>query len=452
MITLNNSIYFGNNISSFNNNEPIFDIESMYAYDTHTAQITTFDSKETLKLKEILKNFDQDLNNVILNKKKISFVNDLIENEILLENNRIITFGKMKNASVWLQSNHACNLACPGCSTGMDIKQTVTKNMSEDVLRSCINKIAENAIKKGFQKVNIKLGGGEPTIRGRKWIEEVSKIINEVKFLHPYIDIDITLLSNGILVNDSMYDVLYQNNIECVISTDPSRVFPKVNIPTIGLVLNNIQKLKAKGIKVTAQLTIGSHNAEDVIKIHKKLTDMEVSITWSLFRPNSKEQYVERCNTDTILAALKKIYSYTYDKITNNEFYGNIIDFDYLGVDVVKDGVCGAGKNYIVLDYNGDVYSCTEKMEINNGEKINILESKDNVFDIISKVHEVPMELRYTKNIQSDYKFKWQSGLGCPWVIKKENDSYNNQSNYMTKIYEELMPILIGLNIYYKKL
>ena len=95
---------------------------------------------------------------------------------------------------------------------------------------------------------------------------------------------------------------------------------------------------------------------------------------------------------------------------------------------------------------NGDVYSCTEKIG-NNSKVINLLESNINVFDIISSVHQVPKELRYTESVSSDYIFKWQSGLGCPWVIEKERGNYNFESQYMTQIYNDIAPILIGLNI-----
>ena len=93
------------------------------------------------------------------------------------------------------------------------------------------------------------------------------------------------------------------------------------------------------------------------------------------------------------------------------------------------------------------IYSCTEKMDVAQGQSINILTTNINVFNLISKIHDVPYDLRYTENFVSDYQFKWQSGLGCPWVIEKEKGTYNSSSYYMINVFNHVAPILLSLNI-----
>ena len=170
---INNAIYFGYNLDGFdNNNKPQFSKNISYAYDTHMAKIIKFDRIERKKINDyFLKN--KDLDSI--------FINDLLRYQVLLDKSRSIIFAENKIATVWIQANHSCNLACPGCSTGMDLRQDRMKNMPIEVFELCIEKIAKDCIARGVEEIHIRLGGGEPSLRGTNWINSIARIVRTIE-------------------------------------------------------------------------------------------------------------------------------------------------------------------------------------------------------------------------------------------------------------------------------
>ena len=108
----------------------------------------------------------------------------------------VVDVSPSKAGSIWLHVSNQCNLRCTYCY----IKKT---NEHLDPDRGKV--YAENAFKvlqqQGMESVNVKLAGGEPTLR----FEQTMDFADYLRELGPKygLDVDITLLTNGTLINSA---------------------------------------------------------------------------------------------------------------------------------------------------------------------------------------------------------------------------------------------------------
>ncbi len=472
-VQINPALYWGREIIRFQNNKPSFGGIN-WLYDTHAANLLTFPTEE-FPLLDSLKKFAEKpigvndllykifsetiIPKTLLDPHRLSsqfvrveddgasklkgVIQDLVENEVLLTGSRKVVFQKPNEAEVWIQSNHFCNLSCPGCSTGMDVVQDRKKTFDLVVLEQCLKKIVNDAKERGFRHLQIKLGGGEPTLNGGVFLHQVSEIARRLE--GDQMSLNIVLLTNGIALTDTIINILRDDQIHVSISTDPFRKLGKSNASVFPVVLKHIKKAKDACVSVSAQLTVSGLNYEIVGDVYEQLADTEVSVHYSVFRPQTKTQFVF-AKAEHITQAMMEVYSRAFKRIEQNAFVGNITSFDYLRLAGVKDGVCGAGKTYIVLDVDGSVYSCHESVRTKkNGG--NIVRDQTNVFDMIDTAHAVPKNQRYTATTAggTKYPFMWQGGFGCPWVAEKQHGTYDSSADYLVRVYEELAPVMLAL-------
>lgn len=311
-----------------------------------------------------------------------------------------------------------------------------------------MTKIVRDASMRGYHHIQVKFGGGEPTLNGAGFLKDAARIIRALE------DDDMTfrlvLLSNGIAVTDELVKILRENNIHTSVSTDPYRRLGK-NTPAFPLVLENLKKMKQSGVSVSAQFTVSSMNFQQAEEIYETLAAHEVHLHFALFRPQTKEQFVF-VQTEKILEGMMRVYARAFERIEKGIFVGNISSFDYLRLGGVKTGVCGAGKTYIVLDTDGSVYSCHEKIRTRESGG-NLLSDETNVFDMVDRAHAVPKEQRYTATMDGarKYPFMWQGGGGCPWSAEKQKGTYNASVDHVVQIYETLARVMLALNVKLQK-
>lgn len=445
LVQLNPALYWGKELIGFHNNEPNWQDDSRFLYDTHTAQLFTFSRREALELDLLKVQASKPIQlSALLSSHSEQLLEEFIQNEILLTGTRRIEFGNYSEAEIWLQANHFCNLACPGCATGMDVSQDKQKKFDLDVLEKCLKKVVVDAKERGFTSIKVKLGGGEPTLNGIEFIKGVSELC--MKYSEETISLRPVLLTNGVALSDQFIRVLKEYRVHSSISTDPLRTIGKGRVRTFPLVLENIKKMKNEDASVSAQLTVSSINYRIVDEIYEQISDIGVHTHFSMFRPQTKEQLVY-VRPEHVIEAMTKVYASAFRRANDKRFVGNITSFDYLRLSGVKDGVCGAGKTYIVLDVDGSIYSCHETIR-DKKTGGNVLSDSVNVFDMINSAHVVPKSQRYTASLRgTEYSFMWQGGFGCPWVVKKEKGDYDQSSDYVVRVYNALAPIMLALNV-----
>jgi radical SAM protein with 4Fe4S-binding SPASM domain len=330
-----------------------------------------------------------------------------------------------------------------GCTTGMDVRQDSKKKLTIADADIFIPRIMKDAVEKGFSECRFKLGGGEPTLSGTKWIHEMAILAN--KYATEYkIKIDFVILTNGIAISDELITIMKQQNIRFSVSLDPERVVPGTAIKTFPLVLRNLKRLVEAGVNGNGQLTVYKNNLEILPKMYNTISDLGVSIAWSLFRPQDKlqEQYNR---AQDLIPGLKNLFKQIYNRILENKFTGQLTSFDYMDLSGVANAVCGAGETYIVLDYNGDIYTCHET--IKSGKPLATCSDSANIFDSIRNKFLVG-NARKTDEIEGDALFDLHGGKGCPWVRKAENGDFSRSSRNTQDIYDYMGTMLLHMNAF----
>lgn len=86
---------------------------------------------------------------------------------------------------------------------------------------------------------------------------------------------------------------------------------------------------------------------------------------------------------EDIIPYLEKYFKRIISRIDKGEYHGNQSYFDYIDLSRVRNKVCGAGSNYIVIDSNRDIYTCHESIKF--GKTLSNCFTQNNIFDDIKR-------------------------------------------------------------------
>ena len=118
----------------------------------------------------------------------------------------------VKTYSVWLQLTDDCNLNCPHCFVPKR-----PKYMDYETACSMIRKLSEDAINSGFQRIMIKLAGGEPTLN---W-DVASRVID--RFSHDEdlgIEVRFSVITNGVSIPQDLISRVSDSSLGMALSLD----------------------------------------------------------------------------------------------------------------------------------------------------------------------------------------------------------------------------------------
>lgn len=122
-----------------------------------------------------------------------------------------------------LKLHSRCNLACDYCYMYQFGEQMSTQSrvMSPALIQRSCRRIAEHATKHGLTRVEVGLHGGEPLLAGPGALTSVADGIRH--HVPDDVAVDVVIQTNGILLTESILDVLLENDIRVGVSFDGSR-------------------------------------------------------------------------------------------------------------------------------------------------------------------------------------------------------------------------------------
>lgn len=120
--------------------------------------------------------------------------------------------------------------------------------------------------------------------------------------------------------------------------------------------------MKESGITLRGQITVYKGNVGIVPDIYDEVSNLNIYLNLSLFRHQNKEQMSQN-RAEDLIPYLEKYFAQVISRIYKGEYHGNQSSFDYMDLSSVRNSVCGAGSNYIVLDSNKDIYTCHESIK-----------------------------------------------------------------------------------------
>ena len=272
----------------------------------------------------------------------------------------------------------ACNLACKYCFY-LDKKQFFSDDelfrMSDNVLEK-FTKDYIDALE-NIPEINFSWQGGEPTILGvdffRKAVELQKKYANGKKITNAF-------QTNGTLIDDEWCEFFKKNNFLIGVSVDgPQEIhdFYRVynnNEGSFDDVIRGIELLKKHKVDFNALTVVNNLNSQHPLKIYHFLKNIGVEfiqfipiVEQKVFSPESEEQ-ADVTDWSVKPKEFGKFLSKIFDEWVKKDVGKTFVQqFDaalgnWLGVGgsvCIYSAICG---NSVILEHNGDVYSCDHFM------------------------------------------------------------------------------------------
>jgi uncharacterized protein len=290
----------------------------------------------------------------------------------------------------------ACNLGCQYCFflSKDNLYPRETPLMGEATLDRYIRQLMESS---PGPEVQVSWQGGEPMLRGLDFYRRSVQLAN--KYRKPHQRILHTIQTNGTLVNDAWATFFKQNNYLVGLSLDGPRALHdtyrvnKKNEGSFDDVISGWNCLREHNVDVNVLCTIHAANADHPLEVYRFFRD-ELQVRYIQLIP-----IVERATVDTIASANRgwsglrgrdrPLYKQEGNLVTERtvtaeqfgQFLIRIFDewaqrdvgniyvttFDVaLGSWLGQSNLCIVAPtcgNALVLEHNGDVYSCDHYVE-----------------------------------------------------------------------------------------
>ncbi len=254
-----------------------------------------------------------------------------------------------------LQLTKRCNLTCLHCgfSCGKEYGEELTTNE----LTKLVEQLSE------LKCERIQLTGGEPLIR-EDWEEIVDAITGR--------SIEVTLISNGVLITDKIAKRIKESGISTVgISVDgieETHNFLRNNSRSFNNCLRAITNLSNHGVSVGVLTTINILNLDELENIRQLLIQHNVS-SWRLQIPSLIGRMIDQKKIMPLAEDIEKITKYIVNTRDDDRIVvipGDSIGYYGLNEKLIRDvggdlpyfTGCYAGCLSVAIESNGDVKGC----------------------------------------------------------------------------------------------
>lgn len=245
--------------------------KTIYLNDDSLKIYSLFD--KNLQLKELYQINEQ-------NKEEVkSLVENLFSNDFLVDSNynenKLLTNFRAKALEegvnlqmMYILPTDKCNLECSYCFIEEAFpKNYKFNNLNAEIVKKGIDIFFENSKPIKDEKRRIIFYGGEPTINKKIIREGVNYILSGKESDNT----DISLLTNGTLIDSDFAKFIADNKIDVSISIDgPEEIHNKVRVYSNGLgtfedIRKGYDELKKAGVdKINISFTVGSHNVNNL--------------------------------------------------------------------------------------------------------------------------------------------------------------------------------------------
>ncbi len=259
--------------------------------------------------------------------------------------------------SAWLHVTNACNLQCDYCYVGKSFE-----SMSEDTTRKAIGAIFRSAVKHRFRKVQLRYAGGEASLQSERVIA-----------LHDYalmlarqynIELQASILSNGVFLAPRMIDRLKERNIGVMISLDGvgshhDRQRSFINgRGSFRLVDRTIMQLLEKKLIPHISVTVSLRNLAGLPELISYILERGMTFSLNYYRDNdcSTHIYDLQFTDKQMIDAMRSVFDLIERDLPQYSLLGSLIDKADLRY--AHQSTCGVGDSYLVIDQKGGIAKC----------------------------------------------------------------------------------------------
>ena len=277
---------------------------------------------------------------------------------------------KILNSLLIKPSGPDCNLDCVYCFY-LDKAEYFSENKIHRMSLKVLEELVKQAFQNSPQHVSFGWQGGEPTLMGLSFFRKA------VEFQEKYGEGKVVgngLQTNGILINQEWANFLTKYNFLVGLSLDgPEHIhdhyrFNKNGKGTWNKVHNAAKLLLDLGVATNALVVVNDYSVkypEEIYNYHKELglnymqfipcveTDLSANDKASAYSVKD-EEYGE---------FLKKIFDLWYADIkdgiaSTSVRYFDSVFYNYVGLDAPECTLAQVCGSYLVVEHNGDVFSC----------------------------------------------------------------------------------------------
>lgn len=252
--------------------------------------------------------------------------------------------------------------------------------MNLDTAKQCVDFLANNIKKsKRSQKGTLTFFGGEPTLM---WDEIIVPITNYVKQYYSNL-INLSITTNGTLLDKERIDFLYTNNIIPLLSCDGSQKAQNLNRPcrtgkdSFPLVEKNLNYLLEKFPNTILRSTISHESIDEVFNTY--LFGIERGFKYHFMTPNMRKPWNEK-QLMQLNDQIKLIYGHMFQQFIRGKMPAlscSIVNDSFVTASksniLVEKNIsrspwhCGLGTFSASFGYDGNIYSCQEQVSYSDG-------------------------------------------------------------------------------------
>ncbi|MDE6027668.1 MAG: radical SAM protein [Muribaculaceae bacterium] len=247
-----------------------------------------------------------------------------------------------------------CNFRCWYCYEN----HLLGSQMNTDIIFRLKEYISKVIKREEITQLNLGFFGGEPLL----YFEKVAKRIiiyaeKECKKLDKSFHVSFT--SNGYALNDEIIDFLSEYPCGFQITLDGGKKdhnltrFAKNGEGSYDIIVANIHKLVKKRIKVIVRVNFTSRNIDRVSNIYQSFAEIDDNFRQYISFDFQRVWQDRESGQDETEVKIAEIRSY---------FSGNgfAVHTNYIPRDV-RYPCYGDKKDYLLINYNGDVFGCTAR-------------------------------------------------------------------------------------------
>jgi len=361
---------------------------------------------------------------------------DIITTCKILEKKNIVSFTNVfskplwnynvNSIGLWVHTTNDCCLRCSYCYIHtLGLKDFIP---SENIERLC-EKLKQTVQQKQLQKVSLRLAGGEPLMKFNLWKPYLLELKETLKTLH--CQLNITFLTNLVLLNDEMIHFVKENNFGIAVSLDGLKEYQnntryfENGKGSFDIVEKNIHKLLDNDIPFGIMTVVSNENLDGLEQLTKFITERNLKFRFSFVQG-------ENLDIPKLISVLHNCYEILSEAIEKGyQFSKNhsLCDLKFLEPFFQT---CGNGFNSGALYTDGNIYFCQKGFgtDTPNGS---IFEEDDLLSIVQRKTH--------YNTVNSDCQqcnLQYICTSGCPLERENEKDPH-------CEVYKEIIPLIFKL-------
>jgi uncharacterized protein len=254
----------------------------------------------------------------------------------------------------WLFLTRACNMACAHCFVSKDPRE-----MTLETGLQAIRKLFEIARRHGQPRVKIKYAGGEPTLR---W-DILTQLHKHALELSESSELPLSeiIVTNGAALSKTRLEYLKHSNIQIAISLDGfgeghDRQRPFANgLPSFERIYKNILLALSLGMRPFLTITLTRLNLDELPSLTEFALQNNLFLNWNFYRPHIQNDPLVP-EFEDLIPAIQKSLNIVSEYAPEYPFLDKLIDRSNFSA--AHEHTCGAGRNYLSIDYDGSALPC----------------------------------------------------------------------------------------------